>query len=386
MSSKSGFSNLPICAAGVALTLLASASGQAATEKTIYSFGEQAGDGGRPYSGLLNVHGIFYGVNYWHGAYGQGTFYSVTPQGAETVIHSFRGTKGNHPGGYVTKVGARFYGTTGMGGAYNQGVVYRIDRAGHEKVLYSFGAQAGDGNHPWLGLINVGGTFYGTTAYGGPNSCGGDGCGTVFSVTPSGAETVLHAFQGRSDGQVPQSALINVGGTLYGTTTEGGVNGFGTVFSVTPQGVETVLYSFRGGNDGIDPAATLINVAGTLYGTTVGGGAHGDGTVFEITTAGNETVLYSFGAKKNDGANPYAELLNVNNRLYGTTTNGGALHSGTVYRVTLQGAERVLHSFANDADDGGFPSPGLIRVHGVLYGTTAMGGAGGDGTVFAVTP
>jgi uncharacterized repeat protein (TIGR03803 family) len=108
--------------------------------------------------------------------------------------------------------------------------------------------------------------------------------------------------------------------------------------------------------------------------------------VFEITTEGNETVLYSFGAKKSDGANPYSELLNVNGRLYGTTMYGGTLHSGTIYRVTLQGAERILHSFANDANDGGLPNAGLTHVRGVLYGTTTIGGAGADGTVFAVMP
>ena len=48
------------------------------------------------------------------------------------------------------------------------------------------------------------------------------GCGTVFSVTPSGQEKVLHAFAGASDGANPNAALIDVNGTLYGTTVHGG--------------------------------------------------------------------------------------------------------------------------------------------------------------------
>ncbi|MGA8326822.1 MAG: choice-of-anchor tandem repeat GloVer-containing protein, partial [Candidatus Cybelea sp.] len=56
----------------------------------------------------------------------------------------------------------------------------------------------------------------------------------------------------------------------------------GTVFSVTTSGTETVLHSFGGSGDGAHPDASLLNVNGTLYGTTGGGGAHGDGTVFSL--------------------------------------------------------------------------------------------------------
>jgi uncharacterized repeat protein (TIGR03803 family) len=78
-------------------------------------------------------------------------------------------------------------------------------------------------------LIDVGGTFYGTTAWGGANNLG-----TVFSVTPSGAETVVHSFQGGNDGANPVGGLLNLGGTLYGTTSAGGPYGGGTVFAIVP--------------------------------------------------------------------------------------------------------------------------------------------------------
>src|ERR1700719_222189 len=64
----------------------------------------------------------------------------------------------------------------------------------NEKVLHSFAGPPGDGTEPLAGLINVNGTLYGTTIYGGA-SCGSGGCGTVFSVDPTtGAETVLYSF------------------------------------------------------------------------------------------------------------------------------------------------------------------------------------------------
>ncbi|HLY01034.1 MAG TPA: choice-of-anchor tandem repeat GloVer-containing protein [Candidatus Cybelea sp.] len=97
-------------------------------------------------------------------------------------------------------------------------------------VLYSFKGGSGDGRYPEAGLINVNGTLYGTTIEG-PNG----GPGTVFSITTSGNETMLHDFPGYSgDGAFPYAGLINVNGALYGTTAGGGANHAGTVFWLKP--------------------------------------------------------------------------------------------------------------------------------------------------------
>ena len=82
---------------------------------------------------------------------------------------------------------------------------------------------------PVASLLDVNGTLYGTTEWGGSGGCrgpsGDSGCGTVFTIMTSGKETVLHNFGGGSrDGALPQAGLININGTLYGTTTGGGVN------------------------------------------------------------------------------------------------------------------------------------------------------------------
>lgn len=143
-------------------------------------------------------------------------------------------------------------------------------------VLYSFKGSSGDGSDPYAPLTKVKGTLYGTT-YKGSN-----GSGTVYSITPSGKETVLHSFGSSGDGRYPFAGVINVKGTLYGTTVEGGTNGDGTVYSITPSGTEAVLHSFGSSGDGSHPYAGLVNVKGTLYGTTVEGGANGDGTVFSL--------------------------------------------------------------------------------------------------------
>ena len=87
-------------------------------------------------------------------------------------------------------------------------------------------------------------------------------CGTVFSVTPSGTEKVLHSFGNGTDGAGPRASLIELNGNLYGTTTSGGEYDAGTVFSITPGGTERVLHSFNG-TDGANPYAALIAVKGT---------------------------------------------------------------------------------------------------------------------------
>ena len=74
---------------------------------------------------------------------------------------------------------------------------------------------------------------------------------------------------------------------------------------------------------GKHPLAGLIDVNGTLYGTTNAGGGFGDGTVFSITADGKEKILHRFRGGS-DGAHPNADLINVNGTLYGTTEFGGS--------------------------------------------------------------
>jgi hypothetical protein len=152
-------------------------------------------------------------------------------------------------------------------------------------VLHSFG-NGTDGKYPEASLLNVKGTLYGTTQNGGQYGHGIISYGTVFSITPSGNEKVLHSFGNGNDGRYPDASLIDVNRTLYGTTTQGYAGG--TVFSIKPSGTEKVVHSFAGGLDGQDPFASLSDVNGTLYGTTVLGGQYGTryvsyGTVFSLT-------------------------------------------------------------------------------------------------------
>jgi uncharacterized repeat protein (TIGR03803 family) len=307
-------------------------------ETTLHSFSGY--DGNLPLGGLIDIDGTLYGTTGAGGHRGScsndycGTFYSMTLSGKEKVLHNFDGTDGAEPDADLIDVNGTLYSTTIAGGANGSGTVYAIKTSGKERVLYSFGSL---GNTPRAGLIDVNGTFYGTTEFGGKSGCGGNGCGTVFSMTASGTVTALYEFAGGADGAGPNSGLIDVGGVLYGTTENGGGGGCtnlgcGTVFSITPSGKETILHRFSG-EDGSLPWAGLTKVKSTLYGTTLTGGARGLGTIFSITRSGQETVLHSF-ATYGDGSEPFGALLNVKGTLYGTTDYGGAYGEGSVFKLT----------------------------------------------------
>jgi uncharacterized repeat protein (TIGR03803 family) len=305
---------------------------------------------------------------------------------------------------YAFCIGAAAALLTGCGapqspiGAPVQAPLHRILRSSSSyQLLHRFPTYANGGFDPHAPLIDVNGTLYGTTMHGGSSTNCTGGCGTVFSVDASGKVTVLHNFTAGSDGAWPTAALLDVNGTLYGTTEKGGTHcsgGCGTVYSISASGSENVLHSFGGGKDGDTPQAPLVDVSGTLYGTTVYGGNSLDGTVYSITASGSERVLHDFGCGS-DGCLPGGGLISVNGTLYGTTSQGGGGGGcggggcGTVYSISASGSEKVLYRFA-DGSDGASPGGSLVNVGGTLFGTTARGGGSGCdqygcGTAYSIT-
>ncbi len=62
----------------------------------------------------------------------------------------------------------------------------------------------------------------------------------------AGAPQSVHPSTLGADGLAPLAGLIDVNGILYGTTQGGGQYGGGTVFAITRTGQERVLHSFGG--------------------------------------------------------------------------------------------------------------------------------------------
>jgi uncharacterized repeat protein (TIGR03803 family) len=383
------------------------------TETVLYSFlGVQPGstrhDGGNPEGGLTYFKGILYGTTSGGGRNYSGTVFSITPSGTYTILYSFEGLFGDGDGTAPearlivlkgTLYGTTLYGGEGGGnragpcsqeGSRGRGTVFSITPSGQETVVHTF-LPAREGHYPQAALLNVNGTLYGTTCGGGVGANGGGG--TVFTIAPSGDYHVIHSFQLPGGAPPSHGRLLYLNGTLYGTASGGGKYGEGAAFSLSTSGSEKLLYSFKGGNkDGANPVGGLTAIKRTLYGTTQSGGAYGHGTVFSITPTGTETVLHSFrgltSRRVSDGSGPAATLLNVNGTLYGTTSSGGASNKGTVFSITLSGHETVLYSFTGGTGggvDGVDPQSGLNYLNGTFYGTTYSGGAYGSGTVYSIT-
>ena len=314
-----------------------------------------------------------------------------------TDLHNFTGTgttpDGASPyGNVIVGTDGFLYGMTSAGGIYGYGMVFKVKADGTGFTdLYDFAGGGGDGATPYGSLILSGNTLYGMTSGG-----GSDNLGAVFKINTDGSGysvyilvTVIH----------PYGSLILDGANLYGMTAGAAPFDLGEVFTIdTGFTTLSVLYTFTGlAGDGATPYGSLTLNGGTLYGMTSAGGANGKGMIFSIPEAGGSlTILHSFAGGTGDGATPYGSLILVDPATYslsgqasgakvllGMTSVGGANGDGTIFAVTTDGAQyEVLYSFAGATADGTDPY-GDPTVSGTkAYWMTLSGGSGNLGAVF----
>ena len=233
-----------------------SAAGGGWTQTTLYSFVNGSG-GWRPRGTLAGgTDGTLCGVTTYGGRInslcraGCGTVYSLTPPvvpgGAwtEKVLYGFAPQDGdgrNPSSGVVIAPGGVLYGTTtyGGGGSGSSGTVFSLTpptvpgEPMTETILHAFNGP--DGAAPAALVLGPEGVLYGTAVGGGTS-----GSGTVFKLTqptsPGGrwALITVHSFTGQADGGSPNGLTWGSDGTLYGTTLYGGAFSHGTVFALTP--------------------------------------------------------------------------------------------------------------------------------------------------------
>jgi uncharacterized repeat protein (TIGR03803 family) len=414
-----------------------SAAAENAGFRVLYSF-QNGTDGAVPATSLVaDSSGNLYGTATNDGGVGScnvhcGSVFELSPPVSKggrwtfTILYAFKGANdGGLPAGNLTfGPDGSLYGTANVGGRYRKfgaGVLFQLKPSKHrwiEHVLHSFG-RGDDGRNPHGGLVaDRKGNLYGTTANGG--SYGG---GTIYELSPSGAETVLYSFSGGEDGGLPLAGpTIDRAGRLYGTTEYGGYfsyycqSGCGTVFEIGPPVVSggswkySVIHEFVGGDPGdgalpFDPL--LLDRDGNLYGTTFVSQVYGGGTAFELTPARHkrswtETVLYRFPAYRGDAANPQAGLISDGaGNLYATSQNGGATFKGDAFKLIPpatsgdEWTDAILYTFVSNKHGAIYPATNLVfGAAGLLYGTTPYGGTGncvfiktkGCGTVFQVSP
>jgi uncharacterized repeat protein (TIGR03803 family) len=388
----------------------------------VYSFTGVA-DGAHPSGGvILDSAGSLYGVAsggggngcYPGAASGCGLIFEISQTAGawkETVLFdAFSGGAIQPMAGVVEDASGNFYGTTSAGGANAWGTIYEaapIAGGWKTQILYSFTGYA-DGGFPVAALTrDAAGNLYGTTENGGSGNCY-RGCGTVFKLSPAGSGkwqlSVLHDFQGGSDGANPVAGVVlDSAGNVYGTTEYGGggcTNNYcGTVFELSPSGAgwhETILHRFHSTSDGSYPLGGLVfDSSGNLYGTTLRGGSSsafcglGCGVVFELSSGAHAfSVIHAFAGNSVDGSGPEAGLIidDLGN-LYGSAENGPNNALGMVFELTpLSGGTWQESVLASGLSLFGGPVSGVVMdSHGNLFGS--VGGTSELGyPIYEVSP
>ena len=350
-------------------------------------------EGANPTSLLLGADGDLYGVCQTGGASynvdptnpaGYGDVIKSDTAGNVTVLHSF--VAGDFIGAPLVQApDGNLYGLLSSVGSA-PGAVYRVTTGGTYSLLHTFDTA---GIYSPISLIvGTDGNLYGTATQGGTSSVGG-----VFKLTLTGTYTVI------TDSVGPTTIMQAIDGDFYCTTPgdfgKSSPTNFGTIYKVTPFGVVTTLHAFSG-TDGYFLAAPLAQLSnGTFYGTTVTNLAiTGYGTIFSMTAAGAVTTLHTFNGK--DGSSPTKMIVGSDGNLYGVTSAGGVLYSGThyvngtVFRLTPSGTFTSLVSL--DGLNGQVPGDLVEAADGSFYGPAYGGGAAysqsvsgrGLGTLFKV--
>jgi len=397
-----------------ALALLAVTAASAAPKyKVLHAFGKGK-DGGGVFGGLVaDKKGNLYGTTSGGGFYNLGTVFELSPKPdgrwTESVIHNFDGSEGALPqGGLVLDPAGNLYGAAASGGPNGVGTVYKMT---HESGGWTLSVLDDHGSGAEL-ILDKAGNLYGPI---GPGKYGNGAITEIVRGSRAWTATVLYSFCPKApcvDGDAPYAGLTwDAAGNLYGTTEFGGKGSpdYGTAFDLKPKPDGTwqhiLLHSFPSfpGDGEVVYAGLVLDGAGNLYGATNSGGGHlcGQtstcGTVFKLSRNSNgrwkETILYRF-PNPSEGNSPGASLVfDQAGNLYGTGAGGGinacANGCGVVFKLTpgSNGTWKysVLHRFTGS--DGADPAAALILDQkGNLYGTTTLGGPGGYGVVFEITP
>jgi uncharacterized repeat protein (TIGR03803 family) len=373
-------------------------------------------DGSQSAAGLVVDGSTLYGTTRQGGTFRKGTVFRINTDGTEfRVLRHLAGAPDDagFPSVELILSGGVLYGTSSGGGASDAGTIYRLNKDGtHFLVIKNFSNLAG--NYPYTnydGAVPAGLTASGSKLYGVTERGGVFGNGVIFSLntlcigSPTNSDvcfTVLRSFSRgaynptsyftNADGSLPFGRPVLSGNVLYGTTREGGELSYGTVFKMNVDGTGfRVLKTFEG-TDGAWAMGALALDGNVLYGTAAFGGL-GFGTVFKINTDGSAfTVLTNIPfAYLAGGYYPYAGLTRSGNLLFGTTYAGGCRcptnsDSGMIFRMSTNGtgytALKIFTSLDSDTNSDGAHLFGLALAGGTLYGTTYVGGASSNGTIF----
>ncbi|MGG7663541.1 choice-of-anchor tandem repeat GloVer-containing protein [Dyadobacter sp. BHUBP1] len=159
---------------------------------------------------------------------------------------------------------------------------------------------------------------------------------------------------------------------LWGVTTSAGNDGLGTIFNTATDGTKPLAqFDFSVPRKAVS-MGQFTEYNGEFYGTALEvnvDNAVFKGILFKWNPATDEyTVLHNF--KRETGNNPGSTMVIINNKLYGTTTEGGINEQGVIFEYDLTNNVYSKRSdFANLAKDRLlWGTSRIIGFNGKLYG------------------
>ena len=332
----------------------------------------------------LDTSGDLFGTTYGGGVSNDGTVFEIA-QGstAVTSLASFSGSNGSHPESGVTiDSSGDLLGAAAFGGADGDGLVYEIPR-GSDLLTTVASFNGSNGERPEGRLtVDSDGDLFGTTDAGGLNNQG-----TVYEIAAGSASlTTVASFNTRFSGYLiePEGGVtVDADGDLFGTTDAGGINNEGTVYEIAAGSAAiTTLASISGSGGSFDEEGVALDSGGDLFGATDAGGTNGYGAVYEIAN-GSKTFTTVASFNGSDEVLPEGGVtFDPSGDLFGTTNLGGAFNEGTVFEIAAGSAVTTLASF--NGSDGSYPAAGVtFDSSGDMFGTTSDLGDS-TGTVFEI--
>ena len=370
------------------------------------------------------------------GAFGYGAVIKVDLNGTYSKVADFNlYTTGAGPqGGLVYGNNSYMYGTTYSGGKWGAGTIFRISiQGGDPEVLYDFrnGRPTGiqpkqcttnpvfckyspeqrrdmSASYPISSPVLIGGNLYGVTSYSNNQQFGtlysiprdtAPRSNTFTALTPEDGDEKfrvlcmlqpslandpdMKSFRCNTAGTFAGTLIASPDGTLYGTTM--GLNG--SVFKATTSGAVTSLHEFKI-TDGSKPLVLMYASDSNLYGTTSAGGSLNWGVLYKIDPRSNSfSILTDFPKAANNayvqGNTPVAGVVEgPDHNLYGALAFGGQYGRGLLYRIAMDGSDyRILHEF-DAAPTGRKPSTIPMIIGSTIYGTTYQGGTYDSGVLY----
>ncbi|MBK8872607.1 MAG: T9SS type A sorting domain-containing protein [Bacteroidetes bacterium] len=382
---------------------------------------------------MQHSNGKLYITTYLNGANNNGTILQLdlTSNVIQKIYDFDPSLTGPNNSTLVEAPNGNLYGLTSTGGANNSGTIFEFDLTTNTLFKrFDFGGTAG--STPLASFIKVTSTkLIGSTTSGGTGNCG---VLFEFDLTTN-TYTKLFDFT-QSLGKNPRCALtIHPNGKLYGTTYEGGSNNLGVLFEFdlssnviskkmdfsTSTGINPdmeLIYDFAGNLYGLVYSTSDNNeqlfkynwysnsysrilkfnasgghyftggftlaANGKYYGTTFSGVKHFKGALIEFDY-NNNTVNSRVNFNDSTGFNSYSAILHAsNNKIYGTTNNGGWFGYGSIFEYDYNnGVYTKKHDFIYTDGDQGMPGGMIMEAsNGKIYGMRNGGGIYGLGTLY----